>query len=439
VATHPPPRKTPWRDLQWPRIPHLGEMAQVLTLATVTLLLLYLVATPSSALTTCPGFPGYCSEAFPGSFCNVVCSRGRNNVPLCQEDGTWTDIPRCIEHDPGVEEQVPGLCPGIPGYCAVGFINTQCKFDCYTGPDIDSICTADGTWAPYPTCEGDLRETQDGCDGCPGPLGDTRNRTAEAIIASNTVSDRRVPKIVGDSEGRKIVPSFAGNINIGPVETKPAEQENQIFSPTPKTTTYRSPPASVKRKPIVSTFRQPGGGSLLASDRQPDSKQPVQPRQPDSRQPVQPRQPDSRQPVQPRQPDSRQPVQPRQPEAIVTAAPPAGPTLSLFDRIKARARGSSTTPTQSPRERAPSLFAEPSRDPSPPSRARPVINPAPYQANSRFGVFDEVQLAVPGQQQLPNRGQAFPAVPRGSSSSGQAQPYGQPQPYGEFQTVSLQG
>merc|ERR1712172_41082 len=146
--------------------------------------------------------------------------------------------------------------------------------------------------------------------------------------------------------------------------------------------------------------RQPGGGSLLASDRQPDS---------------------------------RQPVQSRQPDAIVTAAPPADPTLSLFDRIKARARGSSTTPTQSPRERAPSLFAEPSREQSPPSRARPVVNPAPYQANSRFGVFDEVRLAVPGQQQSPNRGQAFPAVPRGSSSSGQ------PQPYGEFQTVSLQG
>ena len=27
------------------------------------------------------------------------------------------------------------------------------RFDCYTGPDVDSICTADGTWAPYPTCE----------------------------------------------------------------------------------------------------------------------------------------------------------------------------------------------------------------------------------------------------------------------------------------------
>jgi len=159
-----------------------------------------------------------------------------------------------IEHDPGVEEQVPGLCPGIPGYCAVGYINLQCKFDCYTGPDIDSICTADGTWAPYPTCEGDLRETQDGCDGCPGPLGEKRNRTAEAIIASNTVSDRRVPKIVGDSEGRKTVPSFAGNINIGPVEEKPVERVNQRLPPTTKTTTSRSPPAPVKRKPIVSTF-----------------------------------------------------------------------------------------------------------------------------------------------------------------------------------------
>merc|ERR1711974_269497 len=184
--------------------------------------------------------------------------------------------------------------------------------------------------------------------------------------------------IVGDSEGRKTVPSFAGNINIGPVETKPVERENQRLRPTPKKTTSRSPPAPVKRKPIVSTFRQPG--------------------------------------------------------PTVTAAPPAGPTLSLFDRIKARARGSSTAPTQSPRERAPSLFAEPS-----PTRARPVANPAPYQANSRFGVFDEVRLAVPGQQQPSNSGQAFPAVPRGSSSPGAAKPYGQPQPYGEFQTVSLQG
>merc|ERR1711936_836235 len=141
-----------------------------------------------------------------------------------------------------------------------------------------------------------------GCDGCPGPLGEKRNRTAEAIIASNTVSDRRVPKIVGDTEGRKTVPSFAGNINIGPVETKPVERENQRLPPTPKTTTSRSPPVPVKRKPVVSTFRQPGGGSL------------------------------------------RQPVQSRQPEPKLTTAPPAGPTLSLFDRIKARARGTTMYP-----------------------------------------------------------------------------------------------
>ena len=96
-----------------------------------------------------------------------------------QDDGTWTDIPRCVEHEPGVEEQIPGLCPGVSGYCATGFLNGRCRcqkvptgtkkktnpltvkkkpdiqfrFDCTTGRDIDSICTADGTWAPYPTCQ----------------------------------------------------------------------------------------------------------------------------------------------------------------------------------------------------------------------------------------------------------------------------------------------
>ena len=50
-----------------------------------------------------------------------------------QEDGTWTDIPRCIEHDPGVDQQIPGTCPSIPGYCAQGFLNTRCKFDCVQG------------------------------------------------------------------------------------------------------------------------------------------------------------------------------------------------------------------------------------------------------------------------------------------------------------------
>jgi len=211
------------------------------------------------SLTTCPGFPGYCSESFPGNECNVVCDVGRNNVPLCQEDGTWTDIPRCIEHEPGVEDQIPGLCPGIPGYCAQGFINTVCKFDCLTGVNINSICSPDGTWAPYPTCEGDLRDTKDGCDGCPGPQGGARNRSAEAALFSNTISDRRLPKIIGDNGGRNRIPSFAGNINIGLLnpEEDPVNPKRFLQGrPTPRTAPLSSPrsapsstPSSLRRTP----------------------------------------------------------------------------------------------------------------------------------------------------------------------------------------------
>ncbi|XP_040573270.1 uncharacterized protein [Lepeophtheirus salmonis] len=119
---------------------------------------------------TCPGYPGYCSESYPGDTCLVVCAFGRNNVPECQPDGTWTDVPRCIEHEPGIPEQIPGICPGIPGYCSLDYPGALCEFDCLTGPDISSFCTPDGTWDPYPTCDGDVRETRDGCKECPGPF-----------------------------------------------------------------------------------------------------------------------------------------------------------------------------------------------------------------------------------------------------------------------------
>merc|ERR1712141_953391 len=46
-------------------------------------------------LKTCPGFPGYCSEAYPGGVCTVVCAFGRPNVPECQPDGTWDPYPVC--------------------------------------------------------------------------------------------------------------------------------------------------------------------------------------------------------------------------------------------------------------------------------------------------------------------------------------------------------
>ena len=53
--------------------------------------------------------------------------------------------------------QVPGICPGIPGYCSLEYAGGLCEFDCLTGPDIRSVCTQDGTWDPYPTCDGDVR------------------------------------------------------------------------------------------------------------------------------------------------------------------------------------------------------------------------------------------------------------------------------------------
>lgn len=87
-------------------------------------------------LVTCPGFPGYCSESYVGDTCTVVCARGRNNVPQCQEDGTWTDVPRCIEHEPGIEEQVTGICPGIPGYCSLDLPGAVCEFACPVGAAI---------------------------------------------------------------------------------------------------------------------------------------------------------------------------------------------------------------------------------------------------------------------------------------------------------------
>lgn len=181
--------------------------------------------------TTCPGFPGYCSESFPGQTCVVVCSRGRPNVPLCQEDGTWTDIPRCIEHDPGVDEQIPGLCPGISGYCSDGYLGQTCQFKCPVGPNIDSVCSQDGTWEPYPTCAGDIRDTQDGCDGCPGPQGGPRNRTAEAILGLATTRGTRPP-----TNDRRLRPSFAGNQIFGPLseKTQPSTPKSLIPPQQPR-------------------------------------------------------------------------------------------------------------------------------------------------------------------------------------------------------------
>lgn len=253
---------------------------------------------------TCKAFPGFCSEAFPGQTCNVVCDRGRPNVPLCQvtypamlpcyansdslfttlsqDDLTWTDIPRCIEHEPGDERQIPGLCPGISGYCPTGYLGQKCAFDCPTGKDIDSTCTADGTWFPYPTCSGDIRDTQDGCDPCPGPRGQFRDREREGLISTPPRQSSVDPfaSVVADRRPR---PTFGGSQSFGVAPSQPRQQQQpqsqfSNFAPQPQQQpAFARPPQQPRPQPAV---RQPAQPSFPAAPRQP-----AQPQQPARQQP----------------------------------------------------------------------------------------------------------------------------------------------------------
>ena len=103
---------------------------------------------------------------------------------------------------------MPGQCPGVPGYCSLDQPGGLCTFECITGPHIRSSCLPDGTWDPYPTCEGDVRETKDGCDPCPGPFGGARNRTADAGGAAGSRKSGVSKKAGGSSGGR-----IGGGIN----------------------------------------------------------------------------------------------------------------------------------------------------------------------------------------------------------------------------------
>merc|ERR1712038_1340558 len=371
------------------------------------------------SLQTCPGIPGFCSESFPGQTCNVVCDFGRNNVPLCQDDGTWTDIPRCVEHDPGVDEQIPGTCPAIPGYCAQGFLNTRCKFDCVTGADIDSICTQDGTWAPYPTCEGDLRETRDGCDGCPGPAGRSRNRTAEAILNSNIISDRRVPKVIGNDGGRKNIPSFAGNINIGrintptksPSQARPAPRITPAPRRTPAPTAPRTTPAprpAPARRPTPAPRPQQNIQNFQTNfDPRAQQQFAEQPRR--QPQPSFAQQPQQQFAQQPQQQFAQQPL--RQPQQSFNPGlnrfqpgSEASQPLSLFDQIKNKinqgnaqqARQQQAQPVQQPRfqpQQQPS-FQQPQQSFQQPQQTfQPQQSFQPQQQSGQnFGVFEAVSL-----------------------------------------------
>lgn len=403
-----------------------------------------------SGLTTCPGFPGFCSESFPGQLCNVVCDFGRNNVPLCQDDGTWTDIPRCVEHDPGVEEQVPGLCPSIPGYCAATFLNKNCRFDCVSGPDIDSLCTSDGTWSPYPTCEGDLRETKDGCDGCPGPQGGSRNRTAEAIIGSNTISDRRVPKVISSDGARKNIPSFAGNIKIGPSGNKIEQSFRQQLRPVPQQQ-QRPAPQQQQRQATQQQQRQAPQQQqrpiqqqqqrIFPQQQQQFAAQTPQPQQQQQQQfPFAPQQQQQQQFAAQRpqqQQQQRFPFAPQQQQQQQLQIAPQQRQqqqggVSLFDQIKNRInQGNRQQQQQSQRARQPppqeaiqqqqqTIQAQPQQSFQPQPRRQPQ-----QQNGGRFGVFEAVSLS----------GDGGPSPPEISGQ--RQQPQVQNEFFGEFQSVNL--
>jgi len=394
-----------------------------------------------NALTTCPGFPGYCSESFPGQTCNVVCSFGRNNVPLCQDDGTWTDIPRCIEHEPGVDEQIPGMCPGIPGYCAQGFLNHRCKFDCRTGPDIDSVCGTDGTWQPYPVCEGDLRETRDGCNGCPGPVGKARNRTAEAIQGILPTDKARVPRIGSVDGGRKKIPTFAGQTSFGvkdSLEDDSSAVNNFILGSDGKIQ-QRQPSFTQQQQP---TFRQPAQRPRQQPTQRPRPQPTQRPRpQPTQRPRPQPTQRPRPQPTQrQQQPAFRQPSQqpsfpfsqPNQGRPQPQTARPAQPVASnLFNQIKDNINAGNNR-QQRPSARPTASASIPVQNFFPSESSAATSGPAVGQ-DLTFGPFEAVDFnnnlaGLQRQRAVPSKQPKITSRPSANNGF-----------FGEFQSVNLQG
>jgi hypothetical protein len=282
----------------------------------------------------------------------------------------------------------------------------------------------DGTWEPYPTCSGDLRETRDGCDGCPGPAGKSRNRTAEAILNRNTASDRRVPKIIANNGERKTIPSFAGNINIGFIDAQKNRANNQQRPRPAARPATTSPPRNFNK--VQNQFSQ-----------QPQNPFRQQPRQ-------QPRQ-QQQQPQQiPRQQFQQQPQ--RQPSTTSASNGNNGQSLSLFEQIKQRinrekqlknqiVQQQNEKEIQQQQQQQPQQnFRQPQpqqnfRQPEPQQNFRQPEPQQNFRQNlGSFGVFEAVDLSGPSPS---------PAVPSRSLGSRQAQTETEGF-FGVFQNIKLQ-
>ena len=128
-----------------------------------------------------------------------------------------------------------------------------CEFDCLIGPDIRSFCTKDGTWEPYPTCQGDIRETRDGCKECPGPFGGPRNRTAEAGNGGRQgkgISDHFWPFLINFKAGPRQPAAPVGRPNQGRPSSqaaRPNRPSSQAARPNRPSSNGRRPQGQSKR------------------------------------------------------------------------------------------------------------------------------------------------------------------------------------------------
>merc|ERR1719278_1591926 len=144
------------------------------------------------------------------------------------------------------EEVAIVFCSGVPGYCSLDLPGGLCTFECPIGPHIRSTCTPDGTWEPYPTCQDDPRETQDGCNPCPGPLGKARNRTAEASGGSAPRNGG-----AGKGPGANLIPGSGGRKQGG---------GNKASAPGPRKGAAQRPRNSPRKSGGGGSRKQGGGG-----------------------------------------------------------------------------------------------------------------------------------------------------------------------------------
>merc|ERR1712106_949250 len=221
--------------------------------------------------------------------------------------------------------------------------------------------------------------------------------TAEAIIGSNTVSDRRVPKIIRNYGGRKNIPSFAGNINIGRVnpEEKPATQNR--FNQQRPTQRVTSPPTQARRnnQNFQTNFNQ------RKPQRQfPQRTQQQQPQQQQSfDRGLNPFSPDT----EPSQPLSifkqvknrinKEKAQEAKPTTRTTEQPSLSPSQQrIRDRIlKQRQQQAQDIANILSQESVESTSEQSSFRQSPQQKILP--NPSSANAAASFGVFEEVNLA----------------------------------------------